>query len=183
MWHSAASWPALQWPFVMQVLQAGQYKLIYLELQPEVIANIAKQAGFETRTKDSQRSIQLDISTPGRDGPLLLFDAADPANLGWFSRCQFYVDGRSGMVMQTPLILANKRDRGGKANRNSVRLSISKELPASFRLPGKQPLTEQVFYALFSTFLSALTKTGVAVCGIGVVQPLAGRTESVGSRN
>ena len=85
--------------------------------------------------------------------------------------------------MQTPLTLANKRDRGGKAHRNSVRLSISKELPASFRLPGKQPLTEQVFYALFSTFLSALTKTGVAVCGAGVVQPLAGRTESVGVRN
>jgi hypothetical protein len=167
----------------MQLLQAGQYKLIYLELQPEVITNLAKQAGFETRTRDSQRSIQLDISTPGREGPLLLFDAADPANLGWFSRCQFYVDGRSGMVMQTPLILANKRDRGGKAHRNSVRLSISKELPATFRLPGKQPLTEQVFYALFSTFLSALTKTGVAVCGTGVVEPLAGRTESVGSRN
>ena len=73
----------------MQVLQAGQYKLIYLELQPEVITNIARQAGFETRTKDGQRSIQLDISTPGREGPLLLFDAADPANLGWFSRCQF----------------------------------------------------------------------------------------------
>ena len=167
----------------MQVLQAGQHKLIYLELQPEVIANLAKQAGFETRTKDSPRSIQLDISTPGREGPLLLFDAADPANLGWFSRCQFYVDGRSGAVMQTPLILANKRDRGGKAHRNGVRLTINKELPASFRLPGKQPLTEQVFYALFSTFLGALIKTGVAVCGIGVVQPLAGRTESIGSRN
>ncbi len=167
----------------MQVLQAGQHKLIYLELQPEVITNIARQAGFETRTKDSQRVIQLDISTPGREGPLLLFDAADPANLGWFSRCQFYVDGRSGAVMQTPLILANKRDRSGKPHRNSVRLSISKELPASFRLPGRQALTEQVFYALFSTFLSALTKTGVAVCGIGVVQPLAGRTESIGSRN
>jgi len=167
----------------MQVLQAGQYKLIYLELQPEVIANIAKQAGFETRTKDSQRSIQLDISTPGRDGPLLLFDAADPANLGWFSRCQFYVEGRTGLVMQTPLILANKRDRGGKPQRNSVRLVISKELPVTFRLPGKQPLTEQVFYLLLSNFLTALIKTGVAVCGAGSVQPLAGRTESVGSRN
>src|SRR5256885_16935973 len=167
----------------MQVLQAGQHKLIYLELQPEVIANIAKQAGFETRTKDGQRAIQLDITTPGREGPLLLFDAADPANLGWFSRCQFYVDGRTGAVMQTPLILANKRDRGGKAQRGSVRIGISKELPASFRLPGKQPLTEQAFYALLFTFLTALIKTGVAVCGNGVVQPLAGRTEAVGSRN
>ena len=148
-----------------------------------VVANVARQAGFETRTKDSQRSIQLDLSAPGRQAPLLLFDAADPANLGWFSRCQFYVDGRSGLVMQTPMNLANKRDRGGKTNRNSVRLAISKELPATFRLPGNQPLTEQVFYHLFLNFLNALTKNGVAVCGAGSIQPLAGRTETVGSRN
>jgi hypothetical protein len=167
----------------MQVLQAGAHKLIYLELQLDVVASIAKEAGFEARTKDSGRAIQLDLITPSREGPLLLFDAADPANLGWFSRCQFYVDGRSGIVMQTPLILANKRDRGGKASRNAVRLTISKELPANFRLPGKQALTEQLFYHLFSSFLAALTKTGVAVCGTGVVQPLAGRIETVGSRN
>jgi hypothetical protein len=167
----------------MQVLQAGQHKLIYLELQPEMVTNIAKQVGFETRTKDGQRCIQLDLSTASRQSPLLLFDAADPANLGWFSRCQFYVDGRTGAVMQTPITLANKRDRAGKANRNSVRIGIAKELPAGFRLPGKQPLTEQVFYSLLFEFLTALTKTGVAVCGGGVVQPLAGRTETVGSRN
>ena len=167
----------------MQVLQAGQHKLIYLELQPVMIANIARQAGFETKSKDSQRSIQLDLSAPERQAPLLLFDAADPANLGWFSRCQFYVDGRSGSVMQTPMTLANKCDRSGKAQQNSVRLAISKELPASFRLPGQQALTEQVFYNLLLNFLNALTKTGVAVCGAGVVQPLAGRTESVGPRN
>jgi hypothetical protein len=167
----------------MQVLQAGQFKLIYLELQPVMIANIARQAGFETKSKDSQRSIQLDLSAPERQAPLLLFDAADPANLGWFSRCQFYVDGRSGSVMQTPMTLANKCDRSGNAQHNSVRLAISKELPASFRLPGQQALTEQVFYNLLLNFLNALTKTGVAVCGAGVVQPLAGRTESVGSRN
>jgi hypothetical protein len=113
----------------------------------------------------------------------LLFDAADPANLGWFSRCQFYVDGRTGMVMQTPITLANKRDRGGKLHLHSVRLAIAKELPASFRLPGKQPLTEQVFYHLLFNFLNALIKTGVAVCGSGSVQPLAGRTETVGARN
>ena len=167
----------------MQVLQAGQHKLIYLELQPVMIANIARQAGFETRTKDSQRSIQLELSAPGRQAPLLLFDAADPANLGWFSRCQFYVDGRSGLVMQTPMTLANKKDRSGKAQRHAVRLSITKELPASFRLPGRQPLTEQVFYHLLFNFLAALTQTGVAVCGAGAVEPLAGRTETVGTRN
>jgi hypothetical protein len=148
-----------------------------------MVANIARQAGVEPRTKDSQRSIQVELSAPGRQAPLLLFDAADPANLGWFSRCQFYVDGRSGSVMQTPMTLANKHDRGGKPHHNSVRLSISKELPASFRLPGQQSLTEQVFYNLLLNFLNALTKTGVAVCGAGVVQPLAGRTESVGPRN
>ena len=167
----------------MQVLQAGPYKLIYLELQAEMVATIARQAGFETKTKENPRTIQVDLSTPGRQAPLLLFDAADPANLGWFSRCQFYIDGRSGGVMQTPISLANKRDRGGKPQPNSVRVNIAKELPASFRLPGKQPLTEQVLYALLFNFLNALMKTGVAVCGGGVVQPLAGRTENLGSRN
>jgi len=167
----------------MQVLQAGQHKLILLELEPELVANIARQAGFEAKLKDSQRSITLELSAPGRQAPLLLFDAADPANLGWFSRCQFYIDGRSGGVMQTPICLANKRDRGGKAQPNSVRVNISKELPASFRLPGKQPLTEQVLYALLFNFLNALMKTGVAVCGGSVVQALAGRTEGIGPRN
>lgn len=169
--------------FIMQVLQAGQHKLIYLEIQPDMVANLARQAGFETRTKDGQRTIQIDLSAPGRQAPLLLFDAADPANLGWFSRCQFYIDGRSGVVMQTPLSIANRRDRSGHLNRNAVRLSIAKELPVSFRLPGKQPLTEQVFYVMLVNFLNALTRTGVAVCGAGSVQPLAGRTESVGPRN
>src|SRR5215469_5513861 len=161
----------------MQVLQAGPHKLILLELEPEQVADVAKQAGFETKLKDSQRSITLELSAPGRQAPLLLFDASDPANLGWFSRCQFYIDGRSGTVMQTPMTIANKRDRAGKAARNAVKLAISKELPTSFRLPGKQPVTEQVFYHLLQTFLGALTQTGVAVCGNGVVETLAGRTE------
>jgi hypothetical protein len=164
----------------MQVLQAGIHKLLYLEVQPEMIVNIARKAGFEAKTKDGQRYIQLDLSAPGR---LLLFDAADPGNLGWFSRCQFYVDGRSGSVMQTPITLANKRDRAGRAQLNSVRLSIAKELPATFRLPGKQTLTEQVFYSLLLEFLNALMERGVAVCGAGAVQPLAGRTENPGARN
>src|SRR5947209_19758923 len=96
-------------------------------------ANSARQAGFETKAKDGRRIIQLDLTAPGRQGPLLLFDAADPANLGWFSRCQFYVDGRTGVVMQTPITLANKCDRAGRAHSHAVRLAICKELPASFR--------------------------------------------------
>ena len=116
----------------------------------------------------------MELTAQGRQAPLLLFDAADPANLGWFSRCTFYVDGRSGAVMQTPMTVGNKRDRGGKAQHNSVRLTISKELPASFRLPGKQPINEQVFYHLLTNFLQALTKNGVAVCG-GSGRAAAGR--------
>ncbi|MBS1857733.1 MAG: hypothetical protein JST11_20355 [Acidobacteria bacterium] len=167
----------------MQVLQAGPHKLIYLELEAETVVTLAKQAGFECRLKESDRLMHLDLTAPGRQGPLLLFDAADPANLGWFSRCQFYVDGRTGGVMQTPISLGNRRDRSGHSAHNAVRLTIAKELPASFRLPGKQPLTEQVFYHLFLNFLRALVETGVAVCGAGSVQPLAGRSESVGTRN
>src|SRR5579872_1447509 len=144
----------------MQVLQAGAHRLIYLELQTEMVASLARQAGFEARAKDSSRTIQLDLTAPARQAPLLLFDAADPGNLGWFSRCQFYIDGRSGTVMQTPITLANKRDRSGRASRNSVRIVISKELPANFRLPGKQALNEQVFYMLLQTFLRALTEIG-----------------------
>src|SRR5450432_2646299 len=161
----------------MQVLQAGPYKLILLEIDPAAVSEVAEQAGFETRLKESPSNILLDITATQRDSPLLLFDAADPANLGWFSRCQFYVDGRTGGVMQTPISISNKRDRGGKAIPTGVRLRIAKELAATFRLPGKTPITEQVFYALFMNFLTALLKTGVAVCGGTLVQPLAGRSE------
>ena len=162
----------------MQVLQAGEHKFLLLELDAEFVGNIAKQAGFEYKLEEGKRSMSLDLIAAERQAPLLLFDAADPGNLGWFSRCQFYVDGRTGAVMQTPISLANKRDRSGHASRNSVRLLISKELPVNFRLPGKQPLNEQVFYGILQTFLKALTEIGVAVCGAGVVEPLAGHTEA-----
>jgi hypothetical protein len=161
----------------MQVLKAGDHKFIYLELDAETITNVAHQAGFEIKIQDSPRSLAVDLTATTRQAPLLLFDAADSANLGWFSRCQFYVDGRTGAVMQTPMSLANQFDRAGKPSSHGIRLNISKELPISFRLPGKEPLTEQVLYALLYNFLGALTKTGVAVCGGTVVKPLAGRTE------
>ena len=167
----------------MQVLQAGRHKLILLEIDAATLSADAQQAGFEAKLKDSARSVQIDLTADQRETPLLLFDAADPANLGWFSRCQFYVDGRTGGVMQTPMTVANKRDRAGRSLANALRVRISKELPASFRLPGKQPMTEQVCYAMLNNFLQALIRTGVAVCGGGVVQPLAGRSEAPGSRN
>ena len=167
----------------MQVLQAGEHKLLLLELDQEFVANIAKQAGFEFKIEESQRSLSIDLNAAERQAPLLLFDAADPGNLGWFSRCQFYVDGRNGAVLQTPISLANQRDRTGRTLPHAVRLQIKKELPTSFRLPGKQPVTEQMVYAVLYNLLNALMNTGVGVCGGTVVKPLAGRTESIGVRN
>ena len=99
----------------MQVLDAGSHKYLLLELDPEFIGNIARQAGFQFKIDDQRRVLSLDLSATDRQAPLLLFDAADPGNLGWFSRCQFYVDGKSGSVLQTPLSLANQRDKAGRS--------------------------------------------------------------------
>ena len=168
----------------MQVLQAGKHKLLMLELDPDFIGNIIRQAGFDFNMEETDRQMVLDLDAPGeRETPLLLFDAADPGNLGWFSRCQFYVDGRSGSVLQTPISVANRTDRSGRALPNSLRLQIAKELPITFRMPGKQPVNEQVVYAVLFNLLNALLNTGVGVCGGSIVTPLAGRTEKIGPRN
>lgn len=167
----------------MQVLQVGAHKLLLLELDPEFISNIAKQAGFQIRMHDEKRVFVADLTTPERQAPLLLFDASDPGNLGWFSRCQFYVDGHTGAVLQTPLLVANSRDRSGRPQPHSIRLQINKELPPGFRLPGKQPVTEQVVYSVLFNFLQALLSVGVGVCGGNIVKPLTGRVEGPSARN
>src|SRR4051794_7769541 len=167
----------------MQVLEAGSDKYLLLEIEPESVANIARQVGFEIKIDDGIRVMSLDLSASDRQAPLLLFDAADPGNLGWFSRCQFYVDGKSGAVLQTPLSLANQRDRAGRTLPHAVRVQIAKELPGTFRMPGRQPVSEQVIYAVLFNLLNALLNTGVGVCGGPIVKPLAGRTETVGTKN
>ena len=167
----------------MQVLEAGANKYLLLELDPEFVGNIAKQAGFEFKIDDQERVMALDLSVADRQTPLLLFDAADPGNLGWFSRCQFYVDGKTGSVLQTPLSVANQRDRMGRALPQAIRIQIAKELPGTFRMPGRQPINEQVIYAVFFNLLQALLNTGVGVCGGPTVKPLAGRTEQIGPKN
>ena len=167
----------------MQVLQAGHHKFILLELDTDFVSNLVKQTGFEFRLEDKHRSLTLELMASDRQSPLLLFDAADPGNLGWFSRCQFYVDGATGAVLQTPISIANQRDRSGRTLPHSLRIQIAKELPVTFRLPGKQPVTEQMVYMVLYNLLNALLNTGVGVCGGGVVKPLAGRTEPHGSRN
>src|SRR6201996_3740847 len=98
----------------MQVLEAGPDKYLLLEIDPEFVGNIAKQVGFEFKIDDRERVMSIELHATDRQAPLLLFDAADPGNLGWFSRCQFYVDGRTGSVLQTPIAVANQKDRTGR---------------------------------------------------------------------
>ncbi len=167
----------------MQVVHAGQHKLIQLEFEADILTSIARQAGFESKLEDGKRALALELHASGRPGPLLLFDAADPGNLGWFSRCQFYIDGQTGLVLQTPITVANLRDRSGRVLPDSIRVQLTKELPANFRLPGRNPVSEQMVYAVLLSFLNALTSTGVGVCGGPIVKPLAGRGETPGMRN
>ena len=167
----------------MQVLEAGPDKYLLLEVEPEAVANVARQAGFEIKIEDASRVMALELQASERQSPLLLFDAADPGNLGWFSRCQFYVDGKSGSVLQTPLSLANQRDRNGRVIPNAIRIQITKELPGTFRMPNRQPINEHVVYTVLFNLLSALMDTGVGVCGGPTIKPLAGRTENIGPKN
>ena len=68
----------------MQVLQAGQHKFILLELDTEIVTNVAKQAGFDIKIRDGSRSLSMELTAASRQGPLLLFEAADPAVFTWY---------------------------------------------------------------------------------------------------
>lgn len=160
----------------MRYLQAAGQKLVALEPDHEVVKNLVEQAGFDCRIDEDRRQLVLEIAPADEGDSLLLFDASEPSNLGWFSRCQFYVDGLTGAVLQTPLTIANVRD-GKKIVRDRLRVSLSTELPAGFRLPGRQNVSEQVVYALLYNLLNALRENGVAVCGSGSIVPLAGGTK------
>ena len=161
----------------MRYLQAGQQQLVALDPDSDTLQQLVQQAGYSCKISTERRRVSLEVTPLEANGPLLLFDASDPANLGWFSRCQFYVDSVSGVVLQTPLVLANCFD-GRELVRDRLRVSMATELPAGFRLPGRRGLTEQVVYALIYNLLTALRETGVALCGTSGIQPLAG-----GSRN
>jgi hypothetical protein len=158
----------------MRFVQAGGQQLIALDPDHDAIRNVVRQAGFDCSLEDEARRLVLEVRPESPQSPLLLFDAAEPGNLGWFSRCQFYADAASGRVLQTPIVLANCFDSRGKLL-PQLRISVLKELPASFRVPGRQNVDEQVVYALLYNFLAALKETGVAVCGRGGLRPLAGR--------
>jgi len=167
----------------MQLLQAGAHRLVLLEYDLEALAQVAAQADFQVEIQETERAVVLDIWTEKRAVPLLLFDAAEPANLGWFSRCQFYIDGATGNVLQTPISVGNKRDRQGNILPDALRVRLAKEVPANFRLPGRQPLSEQVIYGLLFNLLQAFQQIGVAVCGGPVFVPLSGRREVPAARD
>ncbi len=157
----------------MRYLQAGEQQLVALDPDNGTLQQLVQQAGYSCTIAVERRRVSLEVTAKELNGSLLLFDASDPANVGWFSRCQFYVDSVSGVVLQTPLVLANCYD-GNELARDRLRVSMATELPAGFRLPGRRGLTEQVVYALMYNLLTALRETGVALCGPAGLRPLAG---------
>lgn len=152
--------------------------MLALEFEHDIIEQMMQQLNLDCRIEEDPRSLVLHLTAINRQSPLLLFDAADPANLGWFSRCQFYIDGQTAAVLQTPFWIANVRERRGNANPMAVRIKVSKELPENFRLPGNSAINEQNIYNILFNFLNALVSNGVAVCGTGLVRPLAGRGDA-----
>lgn len=157
----------------MRYVQAGDQQLVALDPDDDILRQLVHQAGYSCEISKEKRRVSLDVRAMESTKPLLLFDASDPANLGFFSRCQFYVDAASGVVLQTPLQVANCF-KGEKLLRNRLRVSLTTEIPAAFRLPGRRNLTEQVVYALLYNLLTALQETGVALCGTTGLRPLTG---------
>lgn len=157
----------------MRYLQAGEQQLVALDPDNDTLRQLVQQAGFSCKIVAERRRVNLEVTALEETGPLLLFDASEAANLGWFSRCQFYVDSISGVVLQTPLVVSNCFD-GNELARDRLSISMATELPAEFRLPGRRSLTEQVVYALIYNLLTALRETGVALCGRSGIRPLAG---------
>lgn len=157
----------------MQYVEARGRRLVTLEPDHATLRSLSEQAGFSCLLEVLDRQVVLDLGLENTTEPFVLFDAADPANLGWFSRCQFYVDGLSGRVLQTPLTISNGRVKG-RVQPDRLQVSLSTELPATYLLPGRQSVNEQVVYSLLFNFLTALRENGVAVCGRGSVEPLTG---------
>lgn len=160
----------------MRYLQAGERRLLALDPDNDMLQHLVTQAGYTCEIVAERRRISIEVVTKESSGPLLLFDASESANRGWFSRCQFYVDSVSGVVLQTPLVLSNCFD-GDELKRDRLRISVSTELPAEFRMPGKRAMSEQVVYSLIYNLLTALRETGVALCGSTGLLPLSGKTK------
>ncbi len=157
----------------MHYVEARGQKFVALEPDHATLRSLSEQAGFVCEIAELDRQLVLELRPSNPQQPFVLFDAADPVNLGWFSRCQFYADGLSGKVLQTPLTISNIRE-DGRVRPDRLRVSLSTELPAGFTLPGGQTVSEQVVYSLLFNLLTALHENGVAVCGRGSVEALTG---------
>ena len=144
----------------------GPHKLLLLELDREFIENIARQAGFEFRFEEESRRVLLDLNAETRQAPAAAVRrrrSPAPTSVGFRAASSMWM-ALAAPVLQTPIQLASQRDRSGRALPYSVRLQINKELPASFRLPNKAPVTEQTVYSVLFNFLNALLNTGVPEC-------------------
>ena len=158
-------------------MQAGRHQVVALELESDALRQVVNEAGLSCSVHESPRHVLLELSAPGRESALLLFDASDPGNTGWFSRCTFYVDGQSGRVLQTPFRVANRFDGQKRVMNRGLLVEIDKELPPHVRLPGRQAVSEKMVYSVLYNFLTALQDGGVGLCGGPCVRPLSGRTE------
>ena len=81
----------------MQVLQAGAHKLIYLELQTEMVSAVAKQAGYP-------RPIMHGLGNFGISGHAVLktFCGYDPSKLASFA-CRFSAPVFPGETLRTEM--------------------------------------------------------------------------------
>jgi len=66
----------------MQLIQAGKHQIVVLEFDHDLLRQGAQETGFEIEIDDQPRVLNVLLRAPGRDSPLLLFDASDPANTG-----------------------------------------------------------------------------------------------------
>ena len=101
----------------MQVLQAGRHKLLLLELDPEFIENIARQAGFEFKLEDQERRVLDALSSErGHQRAAELADAIAP-------RCQRAIPSDHGKEAITHALVdrheATNNDREDR-NRQGV---------------------------------------------------------------
>ena len=99
--------------------------------------SIARQAGFETKAKDFAANHPSRLERAGAPGASVLLRCSRSGQSRLVLALPVLRGRAHGSIMQTPMTLANKRDRGGKAQFHAVRLTICKELPAAFRLPGR----------------------------------------------
>ena len=133
----------------MQVFNAGQHKLLLLELDTEFISNIAKQAGFEFKLEEGAAKLDARTHRPRQAGSAAAVRCGR-SRQPWLVLAMPILRRRKHRRRPPDAHLASPTKRIGAGGRcpTVIRLQIAKEIPANFRLPGKQPVNEQMLYAV-----------------------------------